>query len=482
MEGFSDGEFEHEVMVCRNGRWVVDALAIGEEEAVSVAQTRLRQPGPSSNRVEAVRVIAVKRSRSGFVSRCEIFTQQAQAPTTRISARSTTFVNQCEMAEDLAGLESRMVMARVLRDYLDRHRITPTELLHTWRHLKKLQETDNLLSSTFHQIAKAQVNAARAVQARLNRDLADRRGTDNRSHPQGGGAWNRKDRSATGSATAGSDPGDDDLGRNAPARREAHLWAMGQAVAAKARDFSGLRNRPRLNPERMTETSRLVESAFGENTWWARRAMVAEWAGQFTSIEGKMEAALSLLDAGAAPFEDEVEELLADCLSDPSALKEALGYHHTLFSCLNQMAGVLTGQCPEGALTPTMSAVSRLLKTGRGREARVVLTERLISEISRDHPLDRFEPKRETLLVQELIGSMLTRDGKIVGGEFSQQALSRRIVRGQVALQQAMGLHEVASQTHRTFEPDIAAMVARAAEKMKEAAAFDAADPSTSKA
>src|SRR6185369_1230799 len=101
-------------------------------------------------------------SLTGFTTESTIF-QEARAREKKGEIQLSAAIDRaplCASAADLAGLEARIILNRLLREFLDRHAITPTELAWDFAHLKRLQNQDNLLMAAIHHIARAQVQGA----------------------------------------------------------------------------------------------------------------------------------------------------------------------------------------------------------------------------------------------------------------------------------------------------------------------------------
>lgn len=74
----------------------------------------------------------------------------------------------CTTIEEFVGLDSRIVMNRVLREFLDHLMITPTELLHNYSYQKKL-DSMGLISGAVAQLAQAQSGAGHGeIRARID--------------------------------------------------------------------------------------------------------------------------------------------------------------------------------------------------------------------------------------------------------------------------------------------------------------------------
>ena len=236
---------------------------------------------------------------------------------------------------------------------------------------------------------------------------------------------------------------------------------MLEGIEQRARDFMAVRRPPRLDPADPEIAARRLRAEFGdeEAMFWGARSTVANWVSDMTSVDAKAMAAANLLASGAGPFEEATGALLADAISDPGVLREALGRHWNLGSCLCTLAGFLSGR--REPPTPLLALTGRLITEGKAREARLALIERLVAEIARDHPLDKHDTGREETRLHELVEYMITADGQLIGGGAAEAVLAKRMVRARITRLRGMGLHAAADQVPRNYTPDVEGLVKR---------------------
>lgn len=156
----------YEVMSFYDKRWVIDCIMDDEEIAIERARQLLLE-----EKVEQVKVTRQRAMNTGFTTEKAVF-EQARPPKGKKEISLSASIRAappCDTIEDFFALEARVLMGRVFREFLDKLVITPSELLHNYSYIKKLDATGNLISGAVFQIAQAQANAGLgAVKDRAN--------------------------------------------------------------------------------------------------------------------------------------------------------------------------------------------------------------------------------------------------------------------------------------------------------------------------
>jgi len=144
-----------EVQTLRDGRWHTEAVRDSEDDARQFAERVLGE-----DTCGGARIIGNRIHRDGSVNGEIVFHKRQVTGTTqpvRIDALDKVPVF-CETAADVFALNSRMIINRVLRTYLETVSLTPTELLHGFKHLQRLGTRKHLLSSALGHVAKLQTD------------------------------------------------------------------------------------------------------------------------------------------------------------------------------------------------------------------------------------------------------------------------------------------------------------------------------------
>lgn len=395
---FGKASTSYEVQVRREGRWQIEVTCLEQEAALSSARARMVMGGVEEVKVLKYRTLAGL-SLETVLFRKEVPVVKDRPPGLGGSAEGAPL---CVRADDLCGFEARVVIGRLLGPFLAKFRITPTELLHSWPHIRKLDEQASLLGAALHAVA---------------RHHADVHGVP-------------------------------------LAKRVRELRAFADVVIGRARDFQAERRRlPPFDPLDLSGSSRAIEAAVGEE------GHDAVFLGQLTlhlaehgSLVGKLEWLLDRLDDEDAVEPRHVallEGVMADTLGATEVVKELLGQQRNLALGLCVLADALRGRDPDALAeppSPLLDRVGTLILHGRAPCCRAVLVERLRRTLNGAQPLDRREPKAEALLVEEITKRLRDAEGRILGGAAMEKALSHRLTRHRQTILREQGMHDIADR------------------------------------
>ena len=393
---FGKGSTSYEVQSRRDGRWRIEGAFTDQEASLSCARSQLMAGG-----VEEVKVIKF-RTLAGLGLETVILHKKAPENKAKplVLGGTAEGAPVCRTLEDLRDFESRVVIGRLLRPFLDRQRITPTELLHSWPHFRKLDEQGALLSAAIHATA--------------------------RHHA--------------------------DLHGMAVPTRVKEIRRLVDAAAAQARDFLAERKQlPVFTPHDLEETSRRIDDAVGEeghDTLFL--SLLTLHLVEGGTLGGKLDLLLDLIDDDAAPRHLAlIDGVMADILGSADTLKELLGPQPSLVMGLCALVDSLFGRDPDPMVPQPTMALSRVCEmTLRGRAplCRIVLIDRLRQALSSDQPLDRRDAKSEGALIQSLTQRLKGADGALLGGPAVAKALDRRMVRHRQTVLRDQGMHDIADR------------------------------------
>src|SRR5215469_10123708 len=144
---------EFEVQAFFDKHWVTEGSFEREGEAIAFAKSLF-----SDEKVEEVKITRFRAMMGGGLSlKKEIFSEKRAAkPKKAITLSAKITEGQlCTTVAEFTSLPSRIIMNRVLREFLDYMMITPTELLHNFSYQKKLDSL-GLIDSAVSQLAQAQ--------------------------------------------------------------------------------------------------------------------------------------------------------------------------------------------------------------------------------------------------------------------------------------------------------------------------------------
>lgn len=380
-------------MACRDGRWTLDGVSSDEGGAFAAAA------GLLATDADEVKVTRLRIMPGGFSTRTEILHRRRPAEKDRVLTVGGPVEDApvCADPADLYALPARRVVARLFRQFLDRHRITATELLHGWSWLRRLTDAGTLVMSATHQVAKVQ--AART-------------------------------------------------GETTKARLAALDVLVGRGMQ-RARDFAAEKRRlPAFAPDDPTGSSaRILDRVGAQEHDFVFLAQLSLHLMQANSIAGRQEMALDLLNraGGDARVAALLEGVVADTLMTAGAVKELLGPHPHLGASLAFLADFLNGRAA-GAPLPVLTRIGHLMGRGHGTACREVLLDRLLAELARDTPLDRRDPDGDPKLLDAIEACLRDGQGRLLGGEAAEAAIARRRLRQHQAVLRSLGLEEQADR------------------------------------
>lgn len=366
-----------EILSRRDGRWTIEASRLRLDASIALATELLARKA-----YEAVRVIRARDV--GDRTLFETVVYQAERtddsePPIKLSGADDRDC-WCGDLEDFYGPRSRRAIGAILRDFLDRNGITPTELLHTPRHFRVLEDTGSLLSAAVQRAARLTAQSGERGMAQsvafLEKTIeeARRRAEQSRAdrrHPQ-------------------PEPGAlDEFHARIAARGGGHLDRLHAAAHGIARS---------LEPAR-TLLARL-DAALG----WGRTARTP-------------------------PAIQAVDSMLADCLGSANVVSELLGRQPDLKSALAVAIAIARGQSVE---TPRQSAAwyadfSAFVAAHAAAETRAILLGRVQRALAGDRPLTHGDADSEAAALRALLDALVDdATGCFAGGEHMVAALIRR--------------------------------------------------------
>jgi len=329
--------------------------------------------------VGGVRIVKTWKRADGDVTETVVY-EEMRAPTeVKVTIVPIEEAPVCKELSDFYQLDSRLAMGRLLRKYVEQVFLTPTELLHNHKALKKFQEADTLFPAAVDRVATVQAKAAgldlRNRREELHRYVAEatqrvRKAEEGGSLPEFKGkdflsAYQRVKRGATSDQAA-------------------YL-----ALVVLCRDLVQYRD------------------------WLAKLARIAE----LINPEGDEEV-LALFD-----------KVMADLVNIPAAFQDILGQHRNLGQALLAIIDLYDKGQPaaNSDVKDEISVIGPLIAAGRMRETRVSLIERLVRQLGSSQPLSRNDPAKERDVVKDVVARLFRADG-ILGGPDAAAAMTRRFV------------------------------------------------------
>lgn len=384
----------YELHVRRDGRWRIDAAFDAQEAAELAARAEI-----SAHGAEEVKVLKY-RPFAGFEVEVCVFHRKASDNKDDVVmlGGGADGAPVCRHVDDLYKFESRVVAGRLLRLFLDKHRITVSELLHGWGYARRLDEQGGLLRAAVAAVARWQC---------------------------------------------------DNLGVDAKERTRA-LTEYADQILSRLRAYNAVRkNLAPLEWRDLDRCRRRIALDVGEGDGdFFFMAQVTEALQGANGALAKLEILLDPWEeAGTDQTALLLEAFIADALGGADVVRELLGPQPNLAAGLATLADLLFGRPPalDGApINPALTRIGRMAVEGRAPQCRAMLIERIRSSLASEQPLDRRNPQGDAPAIGMLEQRLLGPDGRMIGGAEVAKALTRRAVRHRQSLLRGYGLHDVA--------------------------------------
>ncbi|OJX70554.1 hypothetical protein [Magnetospirillum sp. 64-120] len=364
-----------EVQVMKNGRWIQQSLIDDQEAAVSAAKKLLK-----NKTCEGARVIRNWARSDGTYDEKEVFSQTQQVrddgPVYIVNIDETP--PKCEVPTDYYGPQSRAVTNRLFRNYMEKAYVTPTELMHNYKELKRLQEKDSLLPSAVDRVAMLQTKDGQ------------------------GDSKTRRD----------------------------EIYKSLDQMSAKARKADGM-NLPKLNGA-FKDMYDHVTSMADEPTEADFLAMVvlSRDLVDARSWAGKLERLCTLADAeGDKHSLSLLDGVIADVLGS-NVVQEILGFQPSLAAAICAMLDLAEGKfvSDKSELGESAEMLNKLFLEQKLPESRNILIDRAHRQLRSPNPLYRNDPGKERDAFIQVVGRMLGPDGPLFGPD-TAEALTTRYTR-----------------------------------------------------
>lgn len=357
----------YEVMAFYDKRWVIDCIMDDEELAIERARQLLLE-----EKNEQVKVVRQRAMNTGFSTEKAVF-EQARPPKGKKEISLSASIRAappCDSLDDFFALEARVLMGRVFREFLDKLVITPSELLHNYSYVKKLDATGNLISGAVFQIAQAQANAGLgAVKDRANA-----------------------------------------------------LHRLVDEAKMLARDTLAERKRlPLLEEGQFGMLCRRAEARFepAERGYMIMTSLTNYLAGSQSFGQKLDQVAKLFKDDVDADGVDRLDGVIADVLGSGIMVQELLGSHASLGTALALLADLALGrmQTPPAAASESLKLLVGLMQAHKLTASRRVLFDRLTRELKGKKPLCRDDLNAERRVLAELETKLKDEKGEPIGGK-----------------------------------------------------------------
>lgn len=367
-----------EVQIYQGSHWVLDTRFEDEAPARAYAKKLL-----AGGKVEGTRIVKDWARPDGRHVETEIHSEFRSVSNNITIQPIDEAPPLCAEPSDIFGVDSRMVMNRILRSYTERMVVTPTEIMHNYTELKRLLDKDNLVPQAVGRVAALQAEKAR-MDGRARRDeLFDMiNGVTERARK----ASARKD---LPDITAG--------GGFRPLFEKLHAQE-----APEERDFLA----------RVVLSRDLVQM----RNWMAKLDFLSEVV---RSDGGLTDEPLVLVDG-----------VIADVFGAPSVAQELLGEQRSLCDALCALISLSRGRLePHGRSEEDRTVqLNELLAFHDLDQTRYVILEMARRQVKSTQPLYRSDPSAEMEAFHKLLRHVTTVEG-VVGGPLMAEALVMRYMR-----------------------------------------------------
>jgi len=362
----------YEIQVMRDGRWCTESYIDAEDTALAAAKRYL-----ADKTCEGARVVRNWARADGRMIEKEIFSQ-----TRTVSDDGPVRINQidhcppkCEQPEDYYGAQSRAVMNRLLRTYLDKANVTPTELMHNYRELKRIQDKDTLVPSAVDRVAFLQTRESEQ----------------------------------------------DSKGR----RDEIHKSI--DRLSSRARRAEGLKL-PKLKDSFREIVDQVSQLAVDDDAEYLAMVVLSADLANVRNWLGKLERLCKLAVAEADPHALELlDGVIADVLGS-NVVQEILGWQPSLAMGIVRMLDLAEGCLPvEGSEAgDPAEMLNALLQQGKLPASRACLIDRAHRQLRSANPLYRSDPTKERQAFATVIERVLMPSGRLLCGPETAEALTAR--------------------------------------------------------
>lgn len=362
-----------EVQVFKTDHWVIESVCTSEAEARELARKLL----PNREGVRIVREYNGS-SRDGASAETIIFSEMRQVNPKAVVVPAIEEAPLCTDAKQYLGGDSRRVVTKLLKQYLEQRGLTASEVLCHPAEMKRAMNFENMVPSAVSRVATVQAKAAGV-------DVRDRREAiyDSLS----------------------------DLRVRAEAAARLNLPS-----AAK----QGL-------PALLARAEAVAEGDPVEADYLAKVALCRDTL-QVRNLLGKVEWLLETCGE-SQPFAA-VDALVADALGFPAVVQDLLARQPDLGTALSRLIDILDGtfegQKQESAPAIT-TVLSRWIGSGGAPETWAVLLDFLLRSLRGTNPLSR-DPEQARARFRALLQRMLRLD-HVLGGSEAAEAMTAGYLR-----------------------------------------------------
>lgn len=360
---FGSGRGTYDIQILRDDRWVTQSVRHWEKDALEEAERIL-----SNKKIPGVRVLLEDPNGDDDKVLFEKRQDVQSAKKANITPLETA-PPVCTHTRDYFSLESRMTMNIVFRNYLEMVQLTPSEVLHNPRELRRLQDYESILMSAADVVAKLQIKST---------------------------------------------------GQGLKERRQQIIDAFDQIVA-RANRVAGM-DLPSLKGP----FSNLLAHVSGFTNETPEYLAMFVLCGELTKRRGwldKLDLLMTLAESEDADSKGLlfIDTVTADVLG-ANVLQDLLGWQPSLGSAIVAMVDLAEGKFVVKDKDPT-KVIGRLaaqLAEGRLPATSDVIVDRAVRQLRSPHPLYRADPSKEMEEYQKVLVRFLVPGALLSGGKAAE--------------------------------------------------------------
>ena len=348
----------YEIQVFQVDHWVTSGNAGTERDAQKIVAEKMANPT-----IGGVRIVKEWIGLGGRENTKVVFEQMKEAvKNDKILPSAIEEAGFCETPGELVKGPGRLAISRVLRQWLDKQTLTPTELIYNFRELKKAMDYETLVPASVGKVA--------AIHAR-----------DRKEDPQ---------------------------------KRSTALWDLINAQVAVIRDANQVNGLPELKDGvDLTQAWTAVQRAGDKRDLYIRVVLARKLAGDRSWL-GKLEWLLAEVektqDAGLLQA---LDEIIADLCAPPEAMRDLLGRQPDLARAMITLIELVEGRLKaDGDVIPTATeTLSRLCNNPNLPETRAALLTFLSRQLGGRQKLTFGAEDNQAAAYRDLIAKLMRPTG-----------------------------------------------------------------------
>ena len=362
------GRASFEVQVYRDGRWAISEVLPSEETARRKAQELLLQ-----KTCAGVRIVKETKFSETNVRETEIFKQMKEIEDDEdFTITAVDDAPLCEQVTDFYQTAARNTMARIFSKYLEKHEMTPLELLHSHKNLKRMLNLDSMVPSAVDKIASLHTRAT------------------------GGDARKRKD----------------------------VIYQAVDRISARAREADS-KPLPELKGSTLDEMLARIDATFSdaeERSYMANVAFVrtsVNWQGWLGKMSQLLPMASTQKDERARAM---IDEMMADIFVSKTVIKDVIGVSKHLGDAVTRILDLVQGKCKptKFAAEELVALLNTLFAANLLPRSKAVLFERIERDLASPVRLTNSEdPAVDKAFFDELLARAISDHGVLGGGNMA---------------------------------------------------------------